>query len=230
MEYLLDTANLETIKKFVEYFPITGVTSNPSIVKREGKIDFFAHMNQIRSIIGKDRTFHIQVTATDAEGMLKDADAILNKVDDHIFIKVPVTMEGLKVIKALKTKGVNVTATAIYSKAQGFLALEAGADYLAPYYNRMENLGIDANDVISSLAEMIFQYGYTAKVVAASFRNINQVNSALEAGAQAATVDPAILASIFSMPSIQKAVDDFTNDWQTVFKDKTIADLALEEK
>lgn len=100
MEYLLDTANLETIRKFIEYFPITGVTSNPTIVKREGNIDFIAHMNKIRSIIGQNRTLHIQVTATDVEGMLRDADAILNKVDNQVFIKVPVTMEGLKVIKS----------------------------------------------------------------------------------------------------------------------------------
>lgn len=226
MEYLLDTANLETIRKFVDYFPITGVTSNPSIVKREGKIDFFAHMNEIRSIIGKDRTLHIQVTAADVDDMLKDADTILNRVDDKVYIKVPVTMEGLKVIKTLKKKGVNVTATAIYSKAQGFLALEAGADYMAPYYNRMENLGIDPEDVIASFADMISQYGYSAKVVAASFKNIGQVNKAFLAGAQAATVDPAVLAGALSMPSIQKAVDDFTNDWKAIYGDSKIADLA----
>lgn len=226
MEYLLDTANLETIRKFVDYFPITGITSNPSIVKREGKIDFFKHMNEIRSIIGQNRTFHIQVTATDVEGMIKDADTILNKVDNKVFIKVPVTMEGLKVIKILKGKGVNVTATAIYSKAQGFLALEAGADYLAPYYNRMENLGIDPEDVIASFSKMISQYGYSAKIVGASFKNIGQVNNAFLAGAQAATVDPAVLAGAFSMPSIKKAVDDFTSDWKMIYGDKKIADLA----
>lgn len=225
MEYLLDTANLETIKKFVEYFPITGLTSNPSIVKKEGKIDFFAHMNEIRSIIGQNRTFHIQVTATDVKGMLRDADTILNKVDNHVFIKVPVTMEGLKVIRILKAKGINVTATAIYSKTQGFLALESGADYMAPYYNRMENLEIKPEDVIASFAKMISQYGYSTKIVAASFKNIGQVNKAFLAGSQAATVDPTVLAGAFSMPSIQKAVDDFTSDWQMIYGDKTIADL-----
>lgn len=225
MEYLLDTANLETIKKFVEYYPITGVTSNPSIVKKEGKIDFFPHMNAIRSIIGKNRTLHIQVTATDVEGMLRDADAILNKVDNQVFVKVPVTMEGLKVMKTLKAQGVNVTATAIYSKAQGFLALETGADYMAPYYNRMENLGINPEHVIASFAKMISQYGYSTKIVAASFKNIDQVNKAFLAGSQTATVDPAVLAVTFSMPSISKAVDDFTNDWKMIYGDKTIADL-----
>jgi len=225
MEYLLDSANLETIKRFVEYFPITGITSNPSIVKKEGKIDFFAHMNKIRSIIGQNRTLHIQVTATDVEGMVRDADSILSKVDNQVYIKVPVTIEGLKVMKILKARGNNVTATAIYSKAQGFLALEAGADYMAPYYNRMENLEINAQDVIASFAKMISEYGYSTKIVAASFKNIGQVNKAFLAGAQTATLAPDVLEGAFAMPSIQKAVDDFTSDWKMIYGDKTIADL-----
>lgn len=226
MEYLLDTANLEKIKRLTEYLPITGITSNPSIVKKEGKIDFFSHMKEIRSIIGEDRTLHIQVTASDFDGMMKDAEAILKNVDKNVCIKVPVTMEGVKVIKALKANGVNVTATAIYSKSQAFLALEAGADFIAPYYNRMENLGIDSEDVISSIADMIAEYGYSAKIVAASFKNIGQVNKSFMAGAQTATVDPAVLETIFAMPSIQKAVDDFGKDWESIYGDKKIADLA----
>lgn len=226
MEYLVDTANLEAIRKFVEYYPITGVTSNPSIVKKEGKIDFIAHMKEIRSIIGQDRTLHIQVTAADVEGMLRDAEAILNRIDNQVFIKVPVTMEGLKVIKTLKAQGINVTATAIYSKSQAFLALEAGADYIAPYYNRMENLGIDPEDVIASIARMISEYGYSAKIVAASFKNIGQVNKAFLAGAQTATIDPAVLETAFAMPSIQKAIDDFGADWKSIYGDSTIADLS----
>jgi transaldolase len=225
MEYLLDTANLEAIRKFVEYFPITGVTSNPSIVKKEGNIDFISHMNEIRAVIGKSKTLHIQVAATDAEGMLRDADTILSKIDNQVFIKIPVTVEGMKVIKKLKVQGINVTGTAIYSKAQGFLALEAGADYIAPYYNRMENLGIDPEDIIASFAKMICEYGYPAKILAASFKNIGQVNKAFMAGSQTATLDPAIILDMFSMPSIQKAVEDFTRDWQTIYGNKTIADL-----
>lgn len=112
MKYLLDTANLDAIRYYTDIFPIAGVTSNPSIVKKEGKIDFFAHMNEIRSIIGMDKTLHIQVTALDTDGMLRDAETILNKVDDQVCVKVPVTLEGIKAIKTLKKQDVNVTATA----------------------------------------------------------------------------------------------------------------------
>ena len=92
MKYLLDTANLDDIRRCCEIFPIAGVTSNPSIVKREGNVDFFAHMREIRSIIGMDSPLHIQVTAPDAEGMVRDADAIKEKVDSKVFVKVPFTL------------------------------------------------------------------------------------------------------------------------------------------
>lgn len=225
MKYLLDTANLEAIRHYQDIFPIDGVTSNPSIVKKEGKIDFFKHMNEIRSVIGSDKTLHIQVTALDTEGMLKDADRILSAVDKDVYIKVPVTIEGIKAIKKLKEQGVNVTATAIYSKMQGFLAMEAGADYIAPYYNRMENMGLDPEDIITSFAEMIALYDYPTTIVAASFKNAGQVDKAHIAGAQAATLDPSILSAALQQPYITKAVADFDADWKSVYGNCTIAEL-----
>ena len=194
-------------------------------MKKEGKIDFFAHMNEIRSIIGMDKTLHIQVTALDTDGILRDADTILKKVDDQVCIKVPVTLEGLKAIKALKKQGVNVTATAIYGKQQGFLAMEAGADYIAPYFNRMENMGVDPDDVISSFAEMIALYDYKTQILGASFKNAGQVDRAFLAGAQTATLDPSILSVTLKQPYILKAVEDFDADWKSVYGDVTIAEL-----
>lgn len=225
MEYLLDTINLKDIQTCCDCLPIAGITSNPSIVKKEGHIDFFAHLKTIRNIIGVGRPLHIQATATDADGMLRDADAMLRHVDDNVYIKVPSTLEGLKVMRILKSRGNNVTATAIYTIAQGFLAMEAGADCLAPYYNRMEALNIDPEEVIRAFAKMIAQYGYTTKIIAASFKNMGQVNKAFLAGAQAATVDPSLLKSALGMPDIAKAVADFQADWSSVYGDKLLADL-----
>ncbi|WP_317855901.1 fructose-6-phosphate aldolase [Chakrabartyella piscis] len=225
MQYLLDTANLEEIKKYTEIFPITGVTSNPSIVKNEGKIDFFAHMKEIRSIIGFEQSLHIQVTALDFDGMMKDADTILEKVDKEVYIKVPVTLAGIQVIKALKARGNNVTATAIYSKAQGFLAMEAGADYIAPYYNRMENMNVDPEDAIAAFADMIDMYGYSTKVLAASFKNAGQIDKAFMAGAQAATLQPDIMVAALKQATILDAVDAFNNDWESIYGDKRIYEL-----
>ena len=225
MEFMLDTANLEEIKTYTQILPIKGVTSNPSIVKKAGKIDFFAHMKQIREIIGSDKSLHIQVVATDYEGIIADAKAILKNVDDQVFIKVPVTEAGLKAIKTLKQDGVNVTATAIYTKFQAYLAMEAGADYLAPYFNRMENLNIDPKDAITEIAKEIARTKSTAKILAASFKNVGQVNTALECGAQAATMGVDIVQQAFKMPSIEQAVSDFTKDWEASFGAGTIVDL-----
>jgi TalC/MipB family fructose-6-phosphate aldolase len=206
MEFLFDTANIEAIKKYSEIYPITGVTSNPSIIKKEGKINFFEHFRQIREIIGMDRSLHIQVTATDAELMMKEAHAILKKVDEKVFIKIPTNEEGLKAMRALKKEGIGVTATAIYTKIQGYLAMEVGADFIAPYFNRMENMDIDAVDTIACFAEQIEKYGYRTKILAASFKNIAQVNAAFAAGAQTATLSPDLLHDALGMAAISKAV------------------------
>lgn len=226
MEFMLDTANLEEIAKYEGIIPIAGVTSNPSIVKKEGKIDFFEHMKAIRQLIGAERSLHIQVVATDYDGMLKDAQKILTEVDEQVFIKVPVSETGLKVIKELKRQGINVTATAVYSKFQAYLAVAAGADYIAPYFNRMENLNIDPREAINEIAKEIQRTDSSAKILAASFKNVGQVNAALENGAQAATMGVDIIDQAFGMPSIDKAVADFTQDWESVFGEGvTIASL-----
>ena len=126
MKYLIDSANLDEIRALSEYLPIAGVTSNPSIVKKEGSVPFFAHMREIRSIIGNLRPLHIQVTATDYDGMMRDAEAVFRHVDDRVFIKVPVDFEGVKVIKALRRQGVNVTATAVYGMDQAGIIAHYG--------------------------------------------------------------------------------------------------------
>lgn len=216
MEYMLDTANLDEIAKWVDICPIGGVTSNPSILKREGQVPFFAHMRRIRQLIGQERSLHIQVTAGDCAGMLQEAEAILEKVDSKVFIKVPVTEEGLKAIQRLKAKGVGVTATAVYSKAQGYLAGAAGADYLAPYCNRMANLDIDPWETVKSLRLVFDQNHISTKILGASFKNMAQVNAALLAGAHAVTVDPSLLRDALRLAPLEKAVADFQADWKAV--------------
>ena len=217
MQYMFDTANIADIEKYGALVPYTGVTSNPSIIKKEGAIDFFTHFRRIREIIGFERSLHIQVLAEDCEGILADAEAILKNVDDQVFIKIPVTMEGLKAMQMLKSKGVGVTATAIYTRVQGYMAMEAGADFIAPYFNRMENLDIDPRAVISDFAAAIDTYGYQTIILAASFKNMGQVNDAFACGAQAATMGIDLLTGAFAMPSIKKAVDDFAADWYATF-------------
>ena len=216
MEFMLDTLNINEIKKWARVLPLAGVTSNPTIAKKEGEIDFFKRIHEVREIIGEAPSIHVQVVAKDYDGILKDAAKIRQECGGNVFIKVPVTPEGLAAIKTLKSEGYKITATAIYTVFQGLLAIEADADYLAPYYNRMENLNIDSAQVIAQLAEAIEKNHSSSKILAASFKNVGQVNRAFKEGAQAITAGADVFEAAFGMPSIGKAVDDFANDWATI--------------
>lgn len=222
MEFIIDTVNLEAIKDAVDHMPIVGVTSNPSIVKATSPKDFFAHMREVRSIIGMSRSLHIQVISKDFDGIMADAHTILKEVDDQVYIKVPVSYEGTKAIKALKKEGVNVTATAVYDLMQAYMALAAGADYIAPYVNRIGNLGADPFELISELQNRIVMDGYDCKIIAASFKGVQQIKDSFNHGAEAITAPVEILKQVFQNPNIEKAVDDFNADWAHVYNKETI--------
>lgn len=217
MEFIIDTVNLDEIKDAIEHMPIVGVTSNPSIVKKTHPENFFDHMREIRQIIGKERSLHIQVISKTAEEMVNEAHRIHEEIDDEVFIKVPVSYEGLKAIKILKAEGCPVTATAVYDEMQALLALAAGADYIAPYVNRIGNLGNDPYELIANVSDRIDHDGYDCKIVAASFKGVRQIREALDSGAQAITAPVEILKQVFKNPSIDKAVDDFNADWYSMY-------------
>lgn len=215
MKLVLDTANIDKIKDYLTYLPVAGVTTNPSILKKEGSIDFIEHMKEIRSLIGKERSLHIQVIQEDYQGILDDAHKILNLIDKDVYIKIPVSKDGLAAIKTLKAEGVNITATAIYSTIQAILAKELGADYLAPYVNRMENLNTDPYEVIYQVAQDCLDSD--TEILAASFKNVSQVLKASQAGANYVTVGTDVIDSFLANANIAKATHDFAADWQLNF-------------
>ncbi len=225
MELLLDTANLKSIRDAVSTYPISGLTTNPSIISKENRSDFFGLIREIRDILGKERTLHVQVTRTDCEGILKEAEAIRKHVDEDVYIKTPVSKEGLKAIGIMARDGFNVTATAIYTTIQGELAAMAGAKYLALYYNRMLNLDIDADAVFRTTASAIAASGLDCKIVGASFKNIMQVTNVFADGAEAVTVPPELLDTALANPSIDLAVRNFNKDWEKVYGNKGISEL-----
>ena len=219
MELIIDTVDLNEIKEAVEYMPIVGVTSNPSIVKKTNPKDFFEHMRTIREIIGKDRSLHIQVISKDCDSMVKEAHRILEEIDRQVYIKVPVSYEGIKAIKMLKEENIHVTATAVYDLMQAYMAI-------APYVNRIGNLGADPMELIYELSNRIIMDNYDTKIVAASFKGVEQIKNALNNGAQAITAPVGILKQIFKNPNIEKAVDDFNADWYSMYGEgKGICDL-----
>ncbi len=226
MEFLFDTAHIPEIKDYIQIYPFNGVTSNPTILRAEGRVDFFDHFRQIRELIGPDKSLHIQVLSPDYKGMMAEARLIREALDDQVYIKIPVNEPGLQAMHRLKADGANITATAIYTKIQGMLAIQANADYIAPYCNRMQNMDIDPWEVIEQLSQAIDVYGYPTKILAASFKNIGQVTAAFKHGAHAVTLPPTMLRSALAMPAIQKAVDDFAADWEHVYgQGTTITDL-----
>lgn len=226
MEFIIDTVDLEEIKDAIDHMPITGVTSNPSIVKATSPKNFFEHMKEVRKIIGKDRSLHVQVISKDCDEIVNEGHRILEEIDDQVYIKVPVSYEGIKAIKILKSEGLNVTATAVYDLMQAYMALAAKADYIAPYVNRIGNLGSDPYELINELSNRIVMDNYECKILAASFKGLQQIRDAFNAGAQSVTAPVAVLKQIFANPNIEKAVNDFNNDWYDVYgKGKGICDL-----
>lgn len=217
MKLILDTANIEKIKEYLDYLPIEGVTTNPSIIKKEGQIDFFAHMKKIRQIIGFERSLHVQVVASDYEGILQDAQSILEQIDNQVYIKIPVTKEGLRAIKTLKAQGVNITATAIYTEMQAQLAVESKVDFLAPYVNRISLLNSNPYQLISNVQEQITRTKSSSQILAASFKQVQQVLDASQAGSAYVTVGCEVIDQFLAYPSIDQAVTDFAKDWKDSF-------------
>ena len=229
IEFMLDTANISAISRLIDIYPITGVTSNPTILKSEGKIDFFPHMKKIREIIGLERSLHIQVIANDFQGMIKDAQTILRRIDERVFVKIPTTSDGIKAMGYLHKQGVRITATSIYTQFQGLMAAAQGAEYIALYYNRMENMDIDADHTIKFLRHVIDRDKLSSKLLAASFRNIRQTADALTAGAHSITAAPPVIDDAFSLSIFQSAVESFHHDWVTIHGDITLADMEIEK-
>ena len=224
MEILLDTANIETIKKYNDIYDVTGVTSNPTIISRE-KGDFFAIQCGIRKIIGDKKQLHVQVTADNCEEMLEEAEAIVKRLGKDTYIKVPTNEVGIKTMKALKADSYNVTATAIYTPQQAVMAASVGADYAAPYFNRMCNNNFNAPEAIAEMAEIYSMYGKKTKLLAASFKNTNQIMQALLAGAEAVTASPELYTQMVESPLIDDAISRFNADWTKLYGNKKIYEL-----
>ncbi|MCT4605445.1 MAG: fructose-6-phosphate aldolase [Marinisporobacter sp.] len=225
MLYLLDTANLEAIKKAYNFYPMDGVTTNPTIISKE-KRDFLEILKNIREIIGVESMLHVQAVSTNAEKMVEEA-LYLNKViGGNLYIKIPVTKEGIKAMKILQSKGIKITATAIFTAQQALMAAMAGAEFVAPYVNRIDNISGNGVGVVDEIVQLFELYGLDAKVLAASFKNVQQVHCVSLTGAQSVTVNPEIMDKILEHPLTDWSVDQFITDWESVYGvEKTTLDV-----
>jgi fructose-6-phosphate aldolase 1/fructose-6-phosphate aldolase 2 len=221
MEFFIDSADIEAIRELCTYLPIDGVTTNPTIITKSGKEpeQVFAELCEV---LTEDQKIIAQVVSRDYDGILAEAERIASIRDGkNIVVKIPVTREGLRAIPAVKAKGICVLATGIYSPDQAFWAAKAGADYLAPYVNRMCNYG-DGVGQVAELVETLAVYGMEAKVCAASFKNVDQVHQLLAAGCPAVTVAPDVIRAMIDHPGTAIAMDEFCANWQSAYGRATL--------
>ncbi len=223
MEIYIDSANAGIIRDLCRYYPVAGVTTNPTIIARE-KGDFKKILTDVREAAG-DLLIHAQVTAETAEGMIVDARDLHTLLGDPFAVKVPVTKEGLRAIPILKAEGFTVTATAIFSPVQAVLAAAAGADYAAPYINRFDTVCGGGVQLVSDIACLYAQNGYATKILAASFKNAQQIAEVMLAGAESVTLAPDLFDMMLSHPMTDLAMDAFRRDWAGVYKNASVQSL-----
>ncbi|MDD6915821.1 MAG: fructose-6-phosphate aldolase [Eubacteriales bacterium] len=224
MIYILDTADLAAIKHCNEFYPLSGVTTNPSIIAKE-KGDFWQILKEIRGVIGNDKMLHVQTVQTTAKKMVEEAKLIKEKIGGDIYIKIPIGEEGLKAVPMIKNLGIGVTMTAIFTPAQALMAAKAGADFVAPYVNRLDNILGDGTNVVAEIVQQFEIYGLDCKVLAASFKNAEQVHRCALCGCHSVTVSADVLKSLITHPMTDAAVEGFERDWKGVYGDKTILDF-----
>jgi len=219
MIYMLDTADINAIRKAVDLYPLAGVTTNPSIIAKENR-PLKEILLDIRECLGQDKMLHAQVMGKDADTMLKEAQA-LKALDSNIIVKVPVTPQGIKAIKLLAQEGIRITATAILTPQQALLAAKAGAEFLAPYVNRLDNICSDGVDVAAEIVTLLNNYQLDAKVLGASFKNVQQVHKLALAGAHSVTVAPDVFDLLLTHPLTDSGVAGFVSDWERVYGEGT---------
>ena len=219
MELFLDTADAQAVKELSETLTIAGVTTNPTIITRSGKTLERVIDEMCKTLAPNQKSF-FQVIATDFDGILEETRRIC-ALRENAYAKIPVTPAGLRAIKAAKAEGLNVLATAIYSADQAFLAAMNGADYLAPYVNRMCNYG-DGVGQVADLVAMLAANGLASKICAASFKNTEQVHEVICAGAQSVTVAPDIVWTMVKHPGTGIAVEEFGAAWESSFGRRTM--------
>ncbi len=217
-ELYLDTTNTVQLERFNKALPLKGITTNPTIIAKSG-LGLKENLSHCVKILGPTARFHVQTISNTYEDIIKEAEQ-LNTLPYDIVVKIPATEIGLTAINHLKKTPIKVLATAIYSVQQGFLAALAGADYLAPYVNRIDAMGTNGIAVVADIQQLIDQHQLNSILLPASFKNTQQVMEILKLGVGAITLAPEVAEQLFTHPAVQPAVNQFENDWKTVFGNK----------
>lgn len=210
MKFFVDTADVDAIREFNETGLLDGVTTNPSLVAKSGR-DFREVVSEICEMV--DGPVSAEVTALDADGMIREGRA-LAEIGDNIAVKVPLTMEGLKACRALTQSGLMVNVTLCFSANQALLAAKAGASFISPFIGRLDDIALDGVELIREIREIYDNYMFETELLAASIRTVNHVKQCALAGADVATVPPAIIRQLVAHPLTDKGIEAFLADWK----------------
>ncbi|HTH50604.1 MAG TPA: fructose-6-phosphate aldolase [Pyrinomonadaceae bacterium] len=211
MKFFIDTANLDEIKEASEMGLIDGVTTNPSLVAKEGNIDFKEHLKKICDLVPGD--ISAEVTALDVDGMLREG-RDYRQVADNVIIKVPLTPDGLKACRIFREEGTKVNVTLCFSAAQALLAAKCGASYISPFIGRVDDIAWDGMQLIRDIVQIYDNYGFATEVLAASIRHPMHIVDCALAGADVATIPFKVIGSLFKHPLTDKGLEGFLADWK----------------
>ena len=218
---LIDSADIKKAREIEKYYTIAGITTNPTILSKiEGTLE--NKLKELKEFTYGKYEVHIQTTESEVEKIVEEAKKLRDYFGESFYIKIPVTKAGLEAMKLCSKEDIRVTATAILTPMQALAAAKNGANYVAPYVNRMENVGQDAKEAILEISNLLIDY--PTEILAASFKNVKQVQDILRCGAEAVTIAPEIIEASIWHPYTDKSVFDFEKDWGNRFGDKKIVD------
>ena len=215
MKFFVDTANVEEIRKANDMGIICGVTTNPSLIAKEGR-DFNQVIAEIASIVDGPISGEVKATTTDAEGMIKEGREIA-AIHPNMVVKIPMTVEGLKAVKVLHAEGIKTNVTLIFSAAPALLAARAGATYVSPFLGRLDDISMPGIDLINEITEIFMMHDIETEIIAASIRNPIHVIDCAKAGADIATVPYKVLEQMTKHPLTDQGIAKFQADYKAVF-------------
>lgn len=215
MKFFVDTANVDEIRKANDMGIICGVTTNPSLIAKEG-CDFNQVIAEIASIVDGPISGEVKATTTDAEGMIKEGREIA-AIHPNMVVKIPMTVEGLKAVKVLHAEGIKTNVTLIFSAAQALLAARAGATYVSPFLGRLDDISMPGIDLINEITEIFMMHDIQTEIIAASIRNPIHVIDCAKAGADIATVPYKVLEQMTKHPLTDQGIVKFQADYKAVF-------------
>ena len=215
MKFFIDTANVEDIKKANDMGVICGVTTNTSLIAKEGRV-FEEVIAEIASIVDGPISGEVRATTTDAESMIREGREIA-KIHKNMVVKIPMTVEGLKAVKVLSSEGIKTNVTLIFTANQALLAARAGASYVSPFLGRLDDISTKGIDLVAEIAEMFDVAGIETEIIAASVRNPIHVTECALAGADIATVPYKVIEQMTHHPLTDAGIEKFKQDYLAVF-------------